>query len=283
MKIATRPETSSSKSFPAPVSYDVLGVPIAVTTPEATAKLVESWAGDDIGRFVCMRDVSSLMTIIADPQLASLHHEASMITPDGMPLVLIGRRRGLPVLRTCGPDLMELLLQRSVESGLRHYFYGGLPGVAGRLADIFTRRFPGIAIVGHESPPFRPLTDEEDRDAVLRIAQSGADIVWVGMSSPKQDIWMRDHYRQLPQTLIGVGAAFDFHSGRIARAPLWMQRNYLEWLHRVAQEPHRLWRRYLLHLPKFLLRIAVAYLTAQRRSHSARLAVSGERRAGPEH
>lgn len=236
-------------------TYDVLGVPITVTTPLQAARQIEEWARDEKGRFVCVRDVASLMAIIDNPEMRGLHGEAAMITPDGMPIAMLGKWRGLPVERTCGPDLFDLVCRRSVSSGLSHYFYGGREGVAGLLAETMQRRYPGLRIAGHECPPFRDLTREEGQAVVERIGQSGADIVWVGLSSPKQDVWMRKHYHTLPQTLIGVGAAFDFHAGTVKRAPVWMQRCMLEWLFRLLQEPKRLWRRYLVLGPKFIVRV----------------------------
>ena len=233
-------------------TYDVLGIPISATTLASAEAAIVKWAGDDVGRFVCVREVPSLMSSIEDPALVALHQEAAMVTPDGMPLVWIGRRRGLPVERTCGPDLMERLMASSPGSGLRHYFYGGKPGVAEKLRETFTRRYPGLQIVGVESPPFRKTTAEEDEETLRRIRDSGADVVWIGVSSPKQDVWMHANHRRLTQTLIGVGAAFDFHAGAVRRAPPWMQRAGLEWLHRLAQEPGRLWRRYLIQAPKFV-------------------------------
>lgn len=237
-------------------TFDVLGVPVSVITPERAAETIEAWARDEEGRFVCVRDVPSLMTINDDPAIRDLHKEAAMITPDGMPLVLVGKSRGLPVSRTCGPDLIDLICSRSPQSGLAHYFYGGKEGVAQRLAETFIRKYPGIKVAGYECPPFRALTPEEDRDVVERLKSSGADIIWIGISSPKQDVWMQQHYKQLPQTLIGVGAAFDFHIDAVKRAPKWMQRTSLEWLYRLASEPKRLWRRYLIQAPRFLWALA---------------------------
>ncbi|WP_181409973.1 WecB/TagA/CpsF family glycosyltransferase [Martelella alba] len=236
-------------------SYDVLGVPISALTLDSACSTIETWGSDKVGRFVCVRDVASLMAIISDPDLSGVHDDAAMITPDGMPLVMLGKLKGFKVERTCGPDLMDHVIARSLKSGLRHYFYGGKEGVPETLAKVFEQKYPRIRVVGVESPPFRPLTKEEDDDAVQRILASGADVVWVGISSPKQEIWMRDHYKRLTQTLIGVGAAFDFHSGAVTRAPRWMQRCSLEWLHRLISEPKRLWRRYLILAPKFVFLI----------------------------
>jgi N-acetylglucosaminyldiphosphoundecaprenol N-acetyl-beta-D-mannosaminyltransferase len=240
----------------------VLGVPVSVTTPLATAEAIERWAADDVGRFVCVREVASLMVINEDPEVRGLHGEAALITPDGAPIALIGKLRGLPVERTCGPDLLDLVCRRSVATGLSHYFYGGKEGVAALLAEKLAARYPGLRVAGYECPPFRTLSAEEDDAVVERIRASGADVVWVGISSPKQDVWMQQHYRRLPQTLIGVGAAFDFHTGMVKRAPLWMQRAMLEWLYRLASEPRRLWRRYLVLAPRFVWKVA---LDSQRR------------------
>lgn len=245
--------------------YDVLGIPVAVTTLDETTGLIVNWSRDAVGRFICVREVASLMACIDNPELVKLHHDAALVVPDGMPFVWIGKMKGLPVERTCGPDLFDRVCRMSPDVGLKHYFYGGKENVAETLANVCRDRYPGIQIVGWECPPFRPLTEEEERAAVARIIDSGADVVWVGISSPKQDIWMHKHYGSLSQTLIGVGAAFDFHSGAVKRAPRWMQRHGLEFLHRLYSEPRRLWRRYLVLAPAFVWRVAISEL---RKAHS---------------
>lgn len=239
-------------------SYRVLGIPISATSPADTLRAIQTWAGDRQGRFICLREVASLMACRENPDLMNLHFDADLVLPDGMPLVWIGKWRGFDVQRTCGPDLFDLVCRTSAGTGLKHYFYGGKEGVAEQLARNCRSRYPGIRIAGFECPPFRPLTPEEDAAAVARIKASGADIVWVGVSSPKQDKWMRDHVAQLPQTLIGVGAAFDFHTGAVRRAPVWMQSCGLECLFRLCCEPRRLWRRYLILAPKFLLLLSMS-------------------------
>lgn len=240
-------------------SFRVLDLPISITNLADACDRVTNWAADGIGRFVCVRDVASLMVCIDDPDLRKLNEAAAMVVPDGMPLVWIGKSRGLSVERTCGPDLFDQICKVSPERKLKHYFYGGKDGVADNLAQLCCKRYPGIEIVGTECPPFRPVTPDEDSQTVARIFASGADIVWVGMSSPKQDRWMRDHYQLLPQTLIGIGAAFDFHSGEVRRAPKWMQRSGLEFLYRLVSEPRRLWRRYLILAPLFVWRVAIGW------------------------
>jgi N-acetylglucosaminyldiphosphoundecaprenol N-acetyl-beta-D-mannosaminyltransferase len=236
-------------------TFEVLGIPVAITDLDAAAARILDWKSDRRGRAVGVRDVASLMAMLQEPKLMQVARRTAMNVPDGMPLVWIGRRRGQPVRRVCGPDLMEKVLMDSPASGLKHFFYGGKEGVAGQLAEVFRNRAPGIQIVGTYCPPFRPLTRQEDAEVVAKIRASGADVVWVGVSSPKQDIWMDEHLAELDVTMIGVGAAFDFHSGAVKRAPKWMQNAGLEWAHRLASEPRRLWRRYLILVPKFVLAV----------------------------
>jgi N-acetylglucosaminyldiphosphoundecaprenol N-acetyl-beta-D-mannosaminyltransferase len=232
--------------------YDVLGVPVSATSPSGAVATILRWAGDGVGRFVCVRDVHGVMCARTDAQLRTAHAKAAMVVPDGMPLVIIGRLRGLPVERTTGPDLMNALIDQGRPAGLRHYLYGGEPQVADRLKAAFEQRHPGVRIVGTECPPFRAPTAEEEAATAARIRASGVDVVWVGLSTPKQEHWMLRNVDRLPATLIGVGAAFDFHSGRVKRAPQWMQLSGLEWLHRLLSEPRRLWRRYLVLAPQFV-------------------------------
>jgi N-acetylglucosaminyldiphosphoundecaprenol N-acetyl-beta-D-mannosaminyltransferase len=192
-----------------------------------------------------------------DPELLEIHNRAGMVTPDGMPLVWAARYAGCRETgRVYGPDLMLATCERAAQEGWRSYFYGGAPGVADELAARLQDRFPGMPVVGTFSPPFRPLTAEESAEIVSRINDSGADLVWVGLSTPKQERWMAAHRDDLrAAVLLGVGAAFDFHAGRVRQAPSWMQRSGLEWVFRLAVEPRRLWRRYLRNNPAFVARI----------------------------
>ncbi|MEJ2571556.1 MAG: WecB/TagA/CpsF family glycosyltransferase, partial [Anaerolineales bacterium] len=169
--------------------------------------------------------------------------------------------------RVYGPDLMLALCARSATTGHRHYFYGGAPGVPEQLASVLCGTFPGIRIAGAFSPPFRPLSAEEKEGVIRDIDRSDADIVWVGLGTPKQETWMAEFTRRLQApVLIGVGAAFDFLTGRKPQAPLWMQRTGLEWLFRLMSEPKRLWRRYLYNNPRFILRMTAQMLGWKRYS-----------------
>jgi N-acetylglucosaminyldiphosphoundecaprenol N-acetyl-beta-D-mannosaminyltransferase len=187
----------------------------------------------------------------------ALNHHDAVASPDGMPLVWVGRAMGKEVGRVCGPDLMPLLIDRARQQDARHYFYGGAPGVAEALASRLAERFPGLVVVGTYSPPFRALTSEEDDAEVEMINAAKPDYVWVGLGSPKQDLWIADHRSRLDAAvLFAVGAAFDFHSGGLRRAPAWMQRTGTEWLYRLIAEPRRLLRRYTVVNARFVLLLA---------------------------
>ncbi|RMD58705.1 glycosyltransferase [Candidatus Parcubacteria bacterium] len=241
---------------------NVLGVGISLVDMERAIQVVESWLRDrdDRGRYVCVTGMHGVMESQKDPAVKAIHNRADLVVPDGMSVVWTLRWFGHPeVGRVCGPDFMLALCRRLSERKIpvKHYFYGGAPGVWERLAQPMQAKVPGMEIVGGYCPPFRPLTPEEDEAVIHHIMASGADIVWVGLSTPKQEKWMAEHVDRLPgKILIGVGAAFDFHAGLKKRAPRWMQMAGLEWLYRLLQEPRRLWRRYLLNIPQFVWLVA---------------------------
>jgi N-acetylglucosaminyldiphosphoundecaprenol N-acetyl-beta-D-mannosaminyltransferase len=241
-----------------PDHYTVLGVPISVTSLDDASARIHRWAHDDRGRFVFVREVAGLMAAVESPELLELHKHAAMVTADGMPLVWLGKLKGKLVSRTCGADLMTRVLGNSEASGLTHYFYGGKPGVAEVLRAKFLQRFPRLKVVGVGCPPFRPLTGSELSQVAHDINESGADVVWIGISSPKQELLMRDLQPLVRATMLGVGAAFDFHSGAVTRAPVWMQKSGLEWFYRLCSEPQRLWKRYLVIGPQFIYRLALS-------------------------
>lgn len=242
-----------------PPRANILGVGISALTMRWTLEIIDSWIERDERRYICVATVHSVMEAQRDPALRAILNQSGLTTPDGMPLVWLSRRLGFPhVERVYGPDLLLALAEHGLERGYRHFFYGGAPGVAERLADRLRERFPGIRIAGVYAPPFRPLLREEDALVVALINRLRPEIVWVGLGCPKQEHWMAEHVERLEvPVLIGVGAAFDFLSGVKRQAPRWMQHHGLEWLFRLAQEPRRLWRRYLLDNPRFVLAVAL--------------------------
>jgi N-acetylglucosaminyldiphosphoundecaprenol N-acetyl-beta-D-mannosaminyltransferase len=221
---------------------------------EIVLRTIEDWISRREPHYVCVTPVHAVMESQRDKELRRIHNAAGLVTPDGMPLVWLSRLMGFPnVERVYGPDLTLAMCERSIKPRYQHFFYGGGPGVAEKLVLRLRSRFPGLKVCGTYSPPFRPLTLEEDRAIVAEINATKPDIVWVGISTPKQQYWMAEHVGQLSApVLIGVGAAFDFHAGIKRQAPRWMQKIGLEWLFRLLSEPRRLWRRYLIDNPWFL-------------------------------
>lgn len=236
---------------------DVLGIHVSVTNLDHTVGTFAGWIERDERQLVCVTDMNALLHARADARLTEVYNTSGLTVPDGMPLVWAGRRAGFEEMgRVAGPDLLERVLAEAADRGWTQYFYGGAEGVAEELRQRFQERHPALKVVGVECPPYRALTAAEDAETVARLNEARPDIVWVGLGAPKQERWMADHRNRLNATiLIGVGAAFDFHTGRLDRAPLWMQRAGLEWSYRLYKEPRRLWKRYVLGIPRFLLGI----------------------------
>jgi N-acetylglucosaminyldiphosphoundecaprenol N-acetyl-beta-D-mannosaminyltransferase len=235
-------------------SVDVLGVRVNVLDMDQTLDVLERWIIEGHREYVCVTGVHGVMESRRDETLRQIHNGAGLVTADGMPLVWWSRLQGWRhAHRVYGPDLLLACCERSMTTGYRHFFYGGGDGVADLLARRLSRRFPGLAVAGTYTPPFRPLTPQEDEDVVTLINDAAPDVVWVGLSTPKQEYWMAQHVGRLQApALIGVGAAFDFHAGLKPQAPRWMQNSGLEWLFRLGTEPRRLWKRYLISNPAFL-------------------------------
>jgi N-acetylglucosaminyldiphosphoundecaprenol N-acetyl-beta-D-mannosaminyltransferase len=238
--------------------HAVLGVRVSAINIDLAIKEIWTWIAGGERQYVCVTGVHGIMESQRDPELRSIHNAAGMVTPDGMPLVWIMKRAGLKYVdRVYGPDLMAEVLRRGRPYGFRHFFYGASEATLARLEETINARWPGAEIVGMLSPPFRPLTPEEDAAFVERINESHADIVWVGLSTPKQERWMAAHRNKLSASVVvGVGAAFDLCSGVVKQAPRFIQRSGLEWAFRTAMEPRRLWRRYFTNNPRFVLLLA---------------------------
>ncbi|OAH09616.1 WecB/TagA/CpsF family glycosyltransferase [Streptomyces jeddahensis] len=245
--------------MPAPPRVDVLGVGISAVDPDTALDEIAHWVETRRRTYVCVTGVHGVMECRRDPVLRRIHNSSGLTVPDGMPMVWAGRRAGATWMRRVyGPDLMLAVLERAAEEGWSSFLYGGAEGVPELLGERLVGRIPGLKIVGAYSPPYRPLTAEESAAAVATINDSGADLVWVGLSTPKQELWMGEHRDRLDApVLLGVGAAFDFHAGLKPQAPAWMQQRGLEWAYRLAKEPRRLWRRYLRNNPAYLARVAL--------------------------
>lgn len=236
---------------------DVLGVGISVVDLASAVDEITRWIEADERQYVCVTGVHGVMESQRDGELRRIHDASGLTTPDGMPMVWAGHRAGASTMsRVYGPDLMLALCERAAQRGWRSYFYGGRPGTAELLAARLSSRFQGLVVAGLSSPPFRPLTAAEDEATIKDINDARPDLVWVGLSTPKQERWMAAHVGRLSApALLGVGAAFDIHAGTLPQAPRWMQQRGLEWLYRLWREPRRLWRRYLANNPRFVVAI----------------------------
>lgn len=233
---------------------EILGIPVNAQTFEEAIAMLVTWSRGNYPRYVCTCPVYTLMQAREHPQVGAALRGADMVTADGMPIVWVQRQQGFAQAeRVYGPDVLLALCEKTAGSGVRHYFYGGLPGVPEQLAANLQKRFPGLEVAGGYAPPVAEIASTPDVDTVQRLNYAGAHVVWVGLGSPKQDLWMALHRPVLEATvLIGVGAAFDFIAGTKRQAPRWIRRAGLEWLFRLAQEPGRLWRRYVIYNTRFL-------------------------------
>lgn len=237
---------------------DVLGVGISVTTVPGVCRVVTNWIERRAQAYVCVTGVHGVMESQRDPQLLEVHNASGLTVPDGVPMVWAGRYAGASEIeRVYGPDMMSAVCELAAELGWQCFFYGGAPGTADRVAERLVARFPGLRVAGVYRPPFRELTGAEDEEVTRLITASGADLVWVGLSTPKQERWMAAHVGRFdpPCILFGVGAAFDIHAGLRHDAPNWVRKLGLHWLFRLLQEPRRLWKRYAMNNPAFLVSV----------------------------
>ena len=240
---------------------NVLGVGIHAVDLARSVELIEAAVFEGRRGYVCVTGVHGIIEARRDPALKEILDRALLVTPDGMPTVWVGRAQGLrQIRRVFGPDLMYSLCRRSVESGFTQFLYVGKPGVAEELQRRLEQWFPGIRVVGTFTPPFRPLLASEQAQLEELVATRRPDIIWVGLGTPNQERFMADLLPRLASgVMIGVGAAFDFHTGRVKDAPDWIKRSGLQWLHRFLQEPSRLWKRYLLNNSRFLWEIFLQF------------------------
>ncbi len=253
-------------SFSPPPRVNVLGVGISVLNLDSAICVLADALAQGRRGFVTITGVHGVMESQADPGLRDIHNRSLLSTPDGMPMVWMGRLAGHREMgRVYGPELMERVFAWSEESGRTHFLFGGTEGVAPELKAKLEARFPRARIVGTFTPPFRPLKPDELEALQQEVRRVKPDFFWVGLSTPKQERFMASHLDLLEtRIMVGVGAAFDFHAGRVKQAPRWVQRSGFEWLYRLCQEPRRLWRRYLRNNPLFLWKTAGQLLGLRR-------------------
>lgn len=232
---------------------NIMGVDIAAINMDWLLDFTQSNIQNLSGDYMCVSNVHTTVTAYEDETYRKIQNGGIMAIPDGGPLSTVGRKRNcIDMARTTGPTYMDEILQISLEKGYGHYFYGSTESTLQKMKCNLEEKYPGLKIVGVYSPPFRKLTHEEDGKIIADINSCNADFVWVGLGAPKQEIWMAEHQGKIKGFMVGVGAAFDYFAGNIKRAPEWMQRNNLEWLYRLMQDPKRLLSRYLHTNMKFI-------------------------------
>jgi N-acetylglucosaminyldiphosphoundecaprenol N-acetyl-beta-D-mannosaminyltransferase len=245
--------------------FRVLGVGVnAVQIPDVVAQM-ENWISErGECHFIAVTGMHGVSEAQHDPGFKKILNSADLVVPDGMPLVWLGRRHGHQLRRRVyGPELMQTFCSITGAEH-RHFLFGGLPGVAASLGEVLKEKH-GVNVVGEYSPPFQPLSDEEDEEILAMIHSVKPDVLWVGLSTPKQERWMYEHRPKLRvPVVVGVGAAFDLNSGRSRQAPRWMREHGLEWSFRLFQEPRRLWRRYLIYGSEFLWNVASEILWSRK-------------------
>lgn len=232
---------------------NILGVNIAAIDMnwllDFTDKYIEELSGD----YMCVSNVHTTVISFEDKSYCDVQNGGILAIPDGGPLSTVGRKRGYKNMkRTTGPSYMEEILKISVQKGYRHYFYGSTEETLKKLCQVLQHSYSGLQIVGMCSPPFRPLTEDENKAVIEQINVARPDFVWVGLGAPKQERWMAEHQGKIKGFMVGVGAGFDYFAGNISRAPMWMQKCNLEWAYRLLQDPKRLFVRYWHTNTKFI-------------------------------
>ena len=244
----------SSKVIPKLKTCNILGVNINVTNMQETVKVITENLESIKGNYICVSNVHTTVMSYEDESYKAIQNGGFMALPDGKPLSIVSKKRGFKdAERVTGPDLMEEIFKISEERGYSHYFYGSTQETLDTLRVKLNDKYPNMKIAGMYSPPFRKLTEEEDEEIVENINKTKPDFIWIGLGAPKQEIWMSKHKNCISGLMLGVGAGFDYHAGKISRAPKWMQNMSLEWLYRLMQEPCRLFKRYLFTNYKFIV------------------------------
>ncbi len=245
--------------LPIPQRANVLGVGIHSLNLQSAVELMELAVVCRRQGYVCVTDVRVVIEAQDDPTYRKVLNNSFLTVPDGRPTVWVGWSQGYDQMdQVGGPDLILQFCQLSSQKGYTQFLYGGAPGVAEQLRDVLTRRYPGLKVVGTYTPPFRPLSGSEESEVCKLLARLKPDVTWIGLGAPKQELFMAQYLKKFDTTLmVGVGAAFDMHTGRISDAPQWVKRLGFAWVHRLIQEPRRLWKRYLKSIPRFIWAIAL--------------------------
>lgn len=232
---------------------EILKTNINVTSMPDTLAYIEEQIDSLRGKYICVSNVHTTVMSYENEQYRMVQNSAAMALPDGAPLSKYSRMQGFcDAKRVTGPDLMTELFRVSEQKGYRHFFYGSTQQTLDDMRQALQRDYPNMVIAGMYAPPFRPLTNQEDKEVIVRINDAEPDFIWVGLGAPKQEEWMYDHRGKLNAVSVGVGAGFDYVAGRIRRAPKIMQVLCLEWLYRLMQDPKRLWKRYVVTNTKFV-------------------------------
>lgn len=232
---------------------NILGVDIAAIDMKWLLTYLNHNIHSLSGDYICVANVHTTVTAYEDKEYRKVQNGGILAIPDGGPLSSVGQKRGFKNMkRTTGPSLMGEIFKISAEKGYCHYFYGSTDETLEKLYAALIDDYPGIQIAGMYSPPFRPMTEEEDKAIVERINETKSDFVWVGLGAPKQEKWMAAHQGRVEGLMVGVGAGFDYFAGNIERAPEWMQKSNLEWFYRLLQDPRRLFGRYWHTNTKFI-------------------------------
>ena len=246
---------------PIPEYADVIGVKISAVDMDQAVSMADRWIAAGNPGYACATGAHGVIEAQTDPEFLHILNQAAINLPDGMPMAWVGWLQGHRTMdRVYGPDFMMAVCQLSVERGYRNFLYGGNAGVAEQLRESLLIRFPGLQLVGTYTPPFRPLNQQEEDEFVKKVHEASPHIVWVGLGTPKQERFIASYCHQLQVPLmVGVGAAFDFHTGRLQECPGWVKRAGLQWAHRLVQDPKRLWKRYLHCVPAFLWHITLQF------------------------
>jgi N-acetylglucosaminyldiphosphoundecaprenol N-acetyl-beta-D-mannosaminyltransferase len=247
-------------------SFNLLGIRVHVVNIPEVLRQIDLVIKNKEKGYITVTGVHGIMESQRNDLIRAVHNHSFLTVPDGMPLVYIGRMKGHSAISRCyGPDLMKAVMKASVSGEYTHYFLGGNEGVANDLKKNMEKTYPGIKIVGTYTPPFRPMNKQEKNELIAILKELKPHIVWVGLSTPKQELFMREYLSLLDtNVMIGVGAAFDIHTGRLSSAPPLMQKLALEWLYRLIKEPSRLWRRYLINNPLFIWNFLLQHLNLKK-------------------